>query len=134
MIDTTTRLLKFAKQDRKPLRLQAHKPIPIPTFIPKFETSSSSNYLRRQDPDHEKNQLDKLKAQYKQERKGAIRELRKDSRFLAAVQQKEQIEKDRQYKERMGRVFGSIEGERAEQKQMEKEKEKSRDKRRAGKK
>jgi len=124
-------LLKFAKQDRRPLRLQAHKPIPIPTFIPKFE-STSSNYLRRQDPDHEKNQLDKLKSQYKQERKGAIRELRKDARFLAAVQQKEQVEKDRQYNERMGRVFGSIEGERAEQKKMEKEK--SRDKRRAGKK
>ena len=124
-------MLKFAKQDRRPLRLQAHKPIPIPTFIPKFE-STSSNYLRRQDPDHEKNQLDKLKSQYKQERKGAIRELRKDARFLAAVQQKEQVEKDRQYNERMGRVFGSIEGERAEQKKMEKEK--SRDKRRAGKK
>ena len=36
----------------------------------------------------------KLKAQYKQERKGAIRELRKDARFLASEQQKKQKEKE----------------------------------------
>ena len=48
------------------------------------------------------------------------------------VEQKKQVEKDRAYNERMRRVFGSIEGERAEQKAMEREKAK--DKRRAGKK
>ena len=111
--------------------MQAHKPIPIPSYIPKFETSNS-NYLRRQDPDHEKNQASKLRNQYKQERRGAIRELRKDSRFLAGVEQKKQIEKDRTYNERMRRVFGTIEGERAEEKAMERER--ARDKRRAGKK
>jgi len=51
---------------------------------------------------------------------------------LAVVEQKKQIEKDRAYNERMRRVFGSIEGERAEEKAMEREK--SKDKRRAGKK
>jgi nucleolar protein 14 len=126
-----SRLVKFSLQARKPLHLQAHKPIPIPTYIPKFETTSSS-YLRRQDPDHEKNEASKLRNQYKQERKGAIRELRKDARFLAVVEQKKEIEKDRAYNERMRRVFGSIEGERAEEKAMEREKAK--DKRRAGKK
>lgn len=130
-MDLVSRLLKFSHQGRKPLRLQAHKPIPIPTYIPKFETSSSS-YLRRQDPDHEKNQASKLRNEFKQERKGAIRELRKDARFLAVVEQKKQIEKDRSYNERMRRVFGSIEGERAEEKAMEREKAKN--KRRAGKK
>lgn len=131
LTDAVQRLLKFSHQARKPLRLQAHKPIPIPTYIPKFETSNS-NYLRRQDPDHEKNQEAKLRNQYKQERKGAIRELRKDARFLAGVEQKKQIEKDRVYNESMRRVFGSIEGERAEEKKMEREKAK--DKRRSGRK
>ncbi|KAJ3009547.1 hypothetical protein NUW54_g2746 [Trametes sanguinea] len=74
----------------------------------------------------------KLRAQYKQERKGAIRELRKDARFLAAEQQKKQKEKDREYNERMKRVFSSLESERAEEKAMEREKMK--DKRRAGRK
>lgn len=131
LTDSLQRLLKFSRQARQPLRLQAHKPIPIPTYIPKFETTSS-NYLRRQDPDHEKNEAAKLRNQYKQEKKGAIRELRKDARFLAGVEQKKQIEKDRAYNERMKRVFGSIEGERAEQKAMEREK--SKEKRRAGRK
>ncbi|KAF8914317.1 nucleolar protein 14 [Gymnopilus junonius] len=129
--DSLRRLLKFSHQARTPLRLQAHKPIPIPTYIPKFETTTS-NYLRRQDPDHEKNQAAKLRNQYKQEKKGAIRELRKDARFLASVEQKRQIDKDKAYNERMRRVFGSIEGERAEEKAMEREKAK--EKRRAGKK
>ncbi|KAI0722728.1 Nop14-like protein [Earliella scabrosa] len=129
--DTSGRLIKFALQARRPLRLQAHKPIPIPTYVPKFE-HTTSNYLRNRDPDHERNEAAKLRAQVKQERKGAIRELRKDARFLAAEQQRKQKEKDRSYNDRMKRVFGSIESERAEEKAMEREKMK--EKRRAGRK
>ncbi|GLB34168.1 putative nop14-like protein [Lyophyllum shimeji] len=129
--DSLGRLLKFSRQARQPLRLQAHKPIPIPTYIPKFEAITSS-YLRRQDPDHERNEASKLRNQYKQEKKGAIRELRKDAKFLAAVEQQKQKEKDHAYHERMKRVFGSIEGERAEEKAMEREKQKL--KKRAGRK
>ncbi|KAF8076762.1 nucleolar protein 14 [Lyophyllum atratum] len=129
--DTLGRLLKFSRQARQPLRLQAHKPIPIATYIPKFEATTSS-YLRRQDPDHERNEASKLRNQYKQERKGAIRELRKDNKFLAGVEQEKQKSKDRAYNDRMKRVFGSIEGERAEEKAMEREKAK--EKRRAGRK
>lgn len=125
------RLLKFARQSRKPLVLQAHKPIPIASYIPKID-SSSSTYLRRNDPDHERAEAAKLRYQYKQEKKGAIRELRKDARFLSSVQQQEQIEKDRGYKERMNKVFSSLESERAEQKKMDKEK--AREKKRAGRK
>lgn len=73
-----------------------------------------------------------MRNQYKQERKGAIRELRKDARFLAGVEQQKQVEKDNAYNTRMKRVFGSIEGERAEEKAMEREKAK--EKRRSGRK
>lgn len=131
MQDTLSRLLKFSRQSRRPLALQAHKPIPIPTYIPRFE-HTSSNYLRNRDPDHERNEAAKVKAQYKQERKGAIRELRKDARFLASEQQKKEKEKDRAYNDRMKKVFGSLESERAEQKAMDKEK--LREKKRAGRK
>ncbi|KIJ56486.1 hypothetical protein M422DRAFT_150207 [Sphaerobolus stellatus SS14] len=124
---TTSRLLKFANQSRKPLRLQAHKPIAIPSYVPKFG-STTSNYLRYQDPDHERAQLSKLRNQVKQERKGAIRELRKDARFLASVQQKKDIEASQAYNDRMKKVFSSLEGERAEQKAMDREK--ARDKKR----
>ncbi|KAF7302262.1 hypothetical protein MIND_00793300 [Mycena indigotica] len=130
-VDMLSRLLKFAKAERKPLLLQAHKPIPIPTYVPKFEMSKSS-YLRNQDPDKERNEAAKLRAQYKQERKGAIRELRKDARFLAGVEQERQREKDRAYGERMQKVVGEIQTERAEEKAMEREKAKQ--KKRAGRK
>jgi len=130
-IDTTERLIRFSHQARRPLCLQAHKPIPIPSYTPKFESTSSS-YLRTRDPDHERQEASKLRRQYKEERKGAIRELRKDARFLAGVEQEKQGEKDRSYHERMKRVFGSIEVERAEEKALEREK--AREKRRAGRK
>jgi nucleolar protein 14 len=115
---------------RQPLALQAHKPIPIPSYVPKFETSKSS-YFKSQDPDREKNEAAKLRRQYKDEKKGAIRELRKDARFLAGVQQEQQRAKDEAYAGRMKRVFSSLEGERAEGKLMDKEKTKA--KKRAGK-
>lgn len=119
-------------QARQPLLLQAHKPIPIATYVPQFEMSGASSYLKRRDPDSERAAASKLRREYKQEKKGAMRELRKDTRFLAGVQQREQAEKDRGYEERMRRVAGSLEGERAEEKRMEKDKMKM--KKRAGKK
>ena len=129
--DSTQRLIRISRQARRPLCLQAHKPIPIPSYTPKFESTSSS-YLRTRDPDHERQEASKLRRQYKEERKGAIRELRKDARFLAGVEQERRIEKDRSYHDRMKKVFGSIEMERAEEKALEREK--VREKRRAGRK
>jgi nucleolar protein 14 len=108
-----------------------HKPIPIPSYVPKFE-ENSSNYLRKRDPDHERNEAAKLRRQLKQEKKGAIRELRKDARFLAVVKQKEQQEKDRVYSERLKKAHASIDPERAEEKVMLRAKAKER--RRGGKK
>ncbi|KAF8592596.1 Nop14-like protein [Ramaria rubella] len=125
------RLLKFAGLARRPLALQAHKPIPIPSYVPKF-SATSSNFLRKQDPDLERAAAAKLRNQVKQERKGAIRELRKDSRFLAGVQQKRQMEEANAYKARMKSAFGSLEGERAEQRALDREK--AREKKRSGRK
>jgi len=129
--DTLSRLLKFAKQARQPLLLQLHKPIPIATYIPKFDAHGSS-YMRHKDPDAEREALAKLRAQHRKEKKGAMRELRKDNRFLAGVQQEKQEAKDREYKARMAKVFAGLESERAEQRKEEKEKK--RQKRRSGRK
>jgi nucleolar protein 14 len=124
-------MLRFSREGRQPLLLQAHKPIPIATFIPKFETRSSS-YLRSKDPDAERAATQKLRAQYRQEKKGAMRELRKDNRFLAAVVQERKEAEDKAYNERVKKVMGGLEGERAEQRREERAKTK--EKKRAGKK
>ncbi|EJU06534.1 Nop14-like protein [Dacryopinax primogenitus] len=129
-VDGLTRMLKVSRQTRHPLHLQAHKPIPIATYIPKFD--EGHRWSKRHDPDAERNAAAKLRAQYKEERRGAMRELRKDNRFLASEKAKRQMEKDRAYNERMRKVEGSITEERHEEKLYEKEKMKQ--KRRAGKK
>ena len=61
-----------------------------------------------------------------------MRELRKDNRLLAAVAQEQRDGRDRAYEERMRKVVGSLEGERAEQGRETKMKTKER--KRAGKK
>lgn len=129
--DMLIRLLKFSGEGRQPLQLQGHKAIPIPSYVPKFDAFSSS-FFRSHDPDAERVATSKLRRQYKEEKRGAIRELRKDARFLAGVEQQKQKEKDEAYALSMKRVFTTIEGERAEEKQMERDK--SRAKRRAGRK
>lgn len=121
-------MLNLAITSRQPLTLQSHKPVPIASHAPRFEDDFAPG--KRYDPDTERNAANKLKAQYKKERKGAIRELRKDNRFLAGEKAREQAEKDRSYNARMRKVEGSIHMERAEEKAMEREK--AREKRRAG--
>lgn len=122
------KLVMFAKQAREPLMLQDHKPVPIATYAPKFEADFAPG--KHYDPDVERNAVAKLKAQYKKEKKGAIRELRKDNRFLAGEKAREQAAKDAEYNAKMRKAVGGLNDERAEEKLMEKEKK--REKRRRG--
>ncbi|WWC90039.1 uncharacterized protein L201_004969 [Kwoniella dendrophila CBS 6074] len=123
-----TKSIGHAKAIRRPLTLQSHKPIPIASHAPKFEENFTPG--KHYDPDVERNQSAKLKSLYKKERKGAIRELRKDNKFLAGERAKEQAEKDKSYNSRMKKVEGSLNVERAEEKAMQREKQK--EKKRAG--
>ncbi|KAG9092115.1 nucleolar complex protein 14 [Ceratobasidium sp. UAMH 11750] len=129
-LEAISRSLKHSLAARKPLRLQVHKPIPIATYAPQFDAQYSGR--RARDPDQERAADAKLRAEYRKERKGALRELRKDNRFLAAEKAKRQEEVDAAYRQKMARVVGEMHTERAEEKQMEREKK--REKRRAGKK
>ena len=113
-----SRTLSLARSVRKPLRLQDHKPIPIPLYIPKFSVGYSHD--RYYDPDHERASAAKMKAQYIQEKKGTIREIRKDARFLAAAQQKKVIQEGQDYEKRMRSAIGKIAEERVEEKAHQK--------------
>ena len=93
---------------------------------------STSGYLRAgggEDGDSERKALSKLKREHRAERKGAIRELRKDARFLAGVVQKEEREAAREYEMRMRKVHAGMESERAEEKQAEREKQREKKRR-----
>ncbi|GAA5924147.1 nucleolar 14 family protein [Sporobolomyces koalae] len=131
-VSTLTKALTFALQARKPLALQHHRAIPIATYLPKFDEGFNPN--RRFDPDTERAEQSKLRALYKKEKKGAVRELRKDNRFLAVEEAKRKKTDDAAYEKKITKIMGSLQDERAEEKAFEREKSKGkrRDKARRG--
>lgn len=120
------------QKHRQPLRLHAHRAIPLASFIPKFDEGGRSRGGHAAwDPDSARSEAAKLKALVKKERKGAVRELRKDSQFLAQERAREKRVEDAEYKRKMGKIMAGLGEERSEQKQLAKEKAKL--KKRAGK-
>jgi nucleolar protein 14 len=106
--------LSHAKLSRRPLALHHHRPLPIKTSIPKFEENFNPD--RHYDPDKTRAERSKLQAEFKRERKGALRELRKDSRFMARENLKEKIERDREYDQKYKRLVAEIQGEEGREK------------------
>ena len=106
---TLTSLLSTSLKSRRPLFLHNHRPLAIRSFIPKFEPTF--NPTSHYDPDRERAEMQKLQKEHKRERKGALRELRKDARFMAREGLKEKREKDRAYEEKYRKLIASIQGE-----------------------
>ncbi|CAH1757334.1 4928_t:CDS:10 [Entrophospora sp. SA101] len=119
--ETLERMERFSRESRKPLELQHHRPIPLPTFIPKFHENYSIDKKYR-DTGRDQASFNKLKSQHKKERKGAIRELRKDSQFIARQKIGKIREKDMAYKNKIKNIMGILEVEQGEKKAYEKAK------------
>ncbi|ORZ39919.1 nucleolar protein 14 [Catenaria anguillulae PL171] len=85
-----------------------------------FDEHYSLDRKYRDDPNADV-ETEKLKAQYKKEKKGAIRELRRDAEFLAEVRVKEQRRKDKEYEAKMRRIEGKLGDEIGELKRMKRE-------------
>lgn len=114
-------LLQQAKQRRRPLELHHHRSLAIKTSVPKFEESFNPD--KHYDPDKERAEASKLRAEYKRERKGAVRELRKDANFIAREQLREKKERDAEYEKKYKRLVAEIQGEEGhEAKEYEREK------------
>ncbi|PQE19924.1 nop14-like family protein [Rutstroemia sp. NJR-2017a BVV2] len=120
--DKLERMLKLAHLARRPLELHHHRPLAIKTSIPKFEDSFNPD--KHYDPDRERAEAAKLRAEHKKERKGAMRELRKDSNFIARESLRQKKEKDAAHEKKMKRLIAEIQGEEGkEAKAYEREKE-----------
>ncbi|KAH6619634.1 nucleolar protein 14 [Chaetomium sp. MPI-SDFR-AT-0129] len=104
-----TRLLRLAHLTRRPLELHHHRPLAIRTYIPKFEDSFDPD--KHYDPDRERAELAKLKAEHKRERKGAMRELRKDAAFMQRENLRVKKERDAAYEKKYKRLVAEIQGE-----------------------
>ena len=102
--------LLHARKSLRPLTLHYHRPLPIKTYIPKFEETYSLD-KRSYDPNADRVALSKLKAEYKREKKGVLRELRKDSRFIAREKLKGDKKSSKEYHEKMRRLTALIQTE-----------------------
>ena len=91
---------------RKPLALHNHRPLAIKMSFPQFE--DDFNPSKHYDPDRDRAEMNKLKKEHKREKKGALRELRKDAKFMAREQLKEKKERDQAYERKMRRVEAEI--------------------------
>ncbi|KAI8100216.1 nucleolar protein 14 [Halteromyces radiatus] len=120
--DRLERQIKFCieKRLKTPLRMQQHRPVPIAQHLPKFEKGYSMD--RHYDPDHERAATAKLEAQLKKEKKGAMRELRKDNMFMAREKAKIKKQKDEDYNKMIKGVMTILEGDQAEKNRLEREK------------
>lgn len=103
------RAIQVATLARRPLELHHHKSLAIKTYIPKFEDDFDPD--KHYDPDRERAELAKLKAEHKKERKGAMRELRKDANFMAREKLRLKKEKDAAYEKKYKRLVSEIQGE-----------------------
>ncbi|KAM0434575.1 hypothetical protein ACHAPT_003672 [Fusarium lateritium] len=103
------RMLKVAQLSRRNLELHHHKPLAIKTYVPKFEETFDPD--KHYDPDRERAELAKLKAEHKKERKGAMRELRKDANFMAREKLRIKKAKDEAYEKKYKRLVAEIQSE-----------------------
>ncbi|PKX90924.1 snoRNA-binding rRNA-processing protein NOP14 [Aspergillus novofumigatus IBT 16806] len=101
--------LSRARATRRPLLLHNHRPLAIKTAIPKFEETFNPD--KHYDPNRERAELNRLKAEFKRERKGAMRELRKDANFIAREKLREKKERDAEYEKKYKRLVAEIQNE-----------------------
>jgi len=101
------------------LTLQARKPIPLPMFNPSFDENYEVRSKKRAG-DKNQNEVEKLKYKLKKEAKGAMREIRKDTHFLAKEQLKETIDRDSSRRKKVRELEQSIATERHDIKEMDK--------------
>lgn len=132
--EAITRTVINAQKGRRALRLQAHRAIPLASHIPKFDQGFNPERKggRTFDPDTERAELAKLRALAKKERKGAMRELRRDNEFLADARREAREQEDKRYAKTIDKIMGSLSAERGEEKAYLRDKQKL--KRRSGKK
>ncbi|OAR02314.1 hypothetical protein LLEC1_00432 [Akanthomyces lecanii] len=103
------RMSRLALIARRPLELHYHRPLAIKTFIPKFEETFDPD--KHYDHDRERAELAKLQKEHKRERKGAMRELRKDANFMAREKLRTKIAKDEAYEKKFKRLVAEIQSE-----------------------
>lgn len=114
---------------RVPLRLQEHRHLAIKTFAPKFEENFNPD-KKSYDLDRERQEMSKMKAQVKKEKKLMMKDFRKQTQFVARQQIGEKKAMYSEYHRKMANIVSSISTvEGAEKNEYEREKKRRQNKR-----
>lgn len=114
---------------RKPLRLQEHRQLAIKTFAPKFEENFNPD-KKSYDLNRERQEMNKMKAQVKKEKKLMMKDFRKQTQFIARQQIGEKKQMYSEYHRKMANIVNSISTvEGAEKNEYEREKKRRQNKR-----
>lgn len=105
--DALTKSMANAERSRRPLSLQSHRPIPLATYVPKFEENFSLD-KKSYDRNADRNADAKLKAEVRDARRGAIRVLRRDAAFEAREGAREGRNRDKAYKSKITKVENKL--------------------------
>ncbi|XP_077594125.1 nucleolar protein 14 isoform X2 [Stigmatopora nigra] len=93
-------------QGHGPLVFDKKKPVPLKLYTPKIvevlEYGKKLGVTKEEKEDH------RLRHKYKKEFKGALREIRKDTRFLASEKLKDTMSRDAERKKKVKELFGSL--------------------------
>ena len=120
LLEKINRLEKL--HEHIPLTLQNHKPVAIPSHAPRFEENYNPE-RKSYDPDVTRNEINKMKAQLKKERKFTMKEIRKDTRFEARQRIEEKKREAEEYHSKIARIYNTITTEEgAEKNKYEREK------------
>ncbi|KAM9307054.1 nucleolar protein 14 [Pholidichthys leucotaenia] len=105
-----------------PLVFDKKKPIPLKLLTPKIV--QVLDYGKKRGSTKEEREQQRLKHKYKKEFKGALREIRKDSRFLAREKLNEIMNRDAERKRKVKELFGSLATQEGEWKALKRKKRK----------
>lgn len=105
-----------------PLVFEKKKPIPLKLLTPKIV--EVLDYGKKRGSTREEREKERLQHKYKKEFKGALREIRKDSRFLAREKLNDVMKKDSERKRKVKELLGSLATQEGEWKALKRKKRK----------
>lgn len=100
------KLTEAARRDRKPLTLQYHRAIAIPTYAPAFDENFNPN--KHYDNNVHRAELNKLRHTLKKERKQTLKDIRQEQKFIAGEKIKETKQFYDDYHKKMSNIINSI--------------------------
>ncbi|KAK7896556.1 hypothetical protein WMY93_021881 [Mugilogobius chulae] len=104
------------------LVFEKKKPIPLKLLTPKIV--EILDYGKKRGTTREEREKERLKHKYKKEFKGALREIRKDTRFLAREKLNDVMKKDQERKRKVKELLGSLATQEGEWKALKRKKKK----------